>query len=496
MTDMRATREELRHPHNEGRGVGSVSRRTFLGSAAASLGTLLVSCGRKTPSDARPNVVLIIVDALRYDRIEAERNGIPVMPALREFHSRARWFANAAVASSWTKPSMVSMFTSLHMPAHGVEYSSTATEIPVARRFVPTALKLLPEYLEEAGYFTMGVQTNPHLTDEMGFGQGMQDYRYLPLSPAHRVTRETNALLDAHGKDGPFFLYVHYIDPHEPYWPPDRYKQLLGAEDGVAHDALSRVTPDAFREYFHDDRAYQTGWKQERDIEPLTAVEREVIRAYYDGETRYADDELATLLQAIERDFPNTLFCITSDHGEEFWEHGSTGHGHTLYEELLHVPLAIGGPGIEPGITSAPALGVDIVPTIAAYVGIPPSDIWQGRNLLEEPNAADRPVFAHTRGALPVELVDLDAVRRGFWKLVVDRRSGEKRLFDIEQDPLEQQDVLRANVEIADALGNTLGAHYEECHALHSRLEISDDSQPKELSDEILEQMRDLGYLQ
>ena len=115
---------------------------------------------------------------------------------------------------------------------------------------------------------------------------------------------------------------------------------------------------------------------------------------------------------------------------------------------------------------------------------------------MEEPNAADRPVFAHTRGAIPAEFVDLDAVRRGPWKLVVDRRSGKESLFNIAQDPLEQHDVLGANAEIAGALGNALAAHYEECHALHGRLEIADDTQPKELSDEILEQMRDLGYLQ
>lgn len=461
------------------------------------LSALFTSCGQAPEPDNRPNVVLIVIDALRYDRIDAYRNDQPVMPALRAFRDESIWFSNAAVACTWTKPSMVSMFTSLYVPAHGVVYSSTVERAAPAERFVPQELALLPEYLHDAGYFTMGVQTNPHLTHEMGFAQGMDDYPYLPLAPADRVTQEALGLLDKHGSESPFLLYVHYIDPHEPYWPPDEYKRAFAAEDGSEPALLNQLTPDAFKEYRDDAGLYKAGWKKERGVEPLTPEQEEVIRAYYDGESRFADDQVARLVETLEHDFPNTLIIITADHGEELWEHGTTGHGHSLYEELMHVPLAIKGPGIEPGTVEDPVESIDLLPTIAAFVGMAPSALWQGHDLLAERTRDDARVFSRTRAAIPFENVDLFAVQDGAWKCITDLHTGKDALFNLARDPGETQNVLDENPEVAAALRNALTAHRQQCEAVHERLAIPDAAvKADELSDETMEQLKDLGYVQ
>lgn len=460
------------------------------------MGLLLTWCGQSRVPEGRPNVAFIIIDALRYDRVDAERNGKPVMPALKAFRDTSRWFSNAAVACTWTKPSMVSMFTSLYVPAHGVIYSSTAKGASPAQRFVPEALTLLPERLQEAGYYTMGVQTNPHLTPEMGFAQGMNDYPYLPLAPADRVTQEALALLKRHSSESPFFLYVHYIDPHQPYWPPDEYKRLFAAEEGIDPARLPQLEPDAFRKYCDDARTYDTGWKKAREFEPLSPKQKEVIRAYYDGESRFADDQVARLIETLEQDFPNTLIIITADHGEELWEHGSTGHGHSLYEELVHVPLAIKGPGIEPGSVQESVQSIDLVPTIAAFVGLAPSVLWQGRDLLAGRPPKDTPVFSRTRASLPVEMVNLFAVRDGEWKLIVDQHTKEEFLFHLTEDAEETDNVVAENPDIAQAFRNALAAHRQQCNTLHERLAIPDDAaEPAEMSDEIKQQLEDLGYM-
>lgn len=478
------------------RSRSAVTRRTFLRGAALSLGLIGTSCGWRASSHRRPNVVLLVIDALRHDRVEAERDGIPVMPALKGLRDESLWFANATAACSWTKPSMVSMFTSLAVPAHGVEYSSVVKNVPVAQRFIPETLKLLPECLRDAGYYTMGVQTNPHLTGEMGFAQGINDYPYLPLAAADRVTQEAHALLEKHAGEMPFFLYLHYIDPHEPYWPPERYKRLFNAESGVEPARLPRLEPGAFKKYFDDARMVGAGWKQEREIEPFSREEKEVVRAYYDGEARFADDQVSRVLESIARDFPNTLIVVTADHGEELWDHGSTGHGHTLYNELLHVPLLMMGPGIQPRVVEQPAQAIDLVPTIAGYVGIAPSDAWQGRDLLQGDGSGPAYVFSRTRASLPVEMVDLHAVQHDCWKLVADQHTGEALLFNLAEDPGETRNMQVENPDIVAAMRNALAAHLAQCGSLRERLKIPEhEGEPAELSDETMQQLRDLGYV-
>ncbi|MFO7975360.1 MAG: sulfatase [Candidatus Hydrogenedentota bacterium] len=460
------------------------------------LSFLLTSCGKSPEPEERPNVALIVIDALRYDRVDAERNGKPVMPTLKAFRDESLWFSNAAVACTWTKPSMVSMFTSLYVPAHGVVFSSTAKNASPTERFVAEELTLLPEMLQEAGYFTMGVQTNPHLTHEMGFAQGMDAYPYLALARADRVTQKALALLDEHGGENPFFLYVHYIDPHEPYWPPDEYKRLFAAEEGIDPADLAQLAPDAFKKYREDAGLHKVGWKKEREFGPLAPEQKEVIRAYYDGEARFADDQAARLLEALERDFPNTLIIITADHGEELWDHGATGHGHSLYEELAHVPLAMKGPGIESGIVEEPAEAIDLVPTIAGFVKMPSSELWQGRDLLGGDSRRDARVFSRTRASIPFESVDLLAVREGGWKLIVDQHTDEDALFNLAKDPGETRNVLGERPKAATALRNALTAHRRQCQTVHERLAIPDDTaKPAELSDETMEQLKDLGYV-
>lgn len=460
----------------------------------AGLATWFPGCGSREAAPAaeravaeRPNVALIVIDTLRADTVNAERNGVPVMPRLRRFAREGLDFANAATPCTWTKPAVVSMLTSLRFDAHGVRYSVDPEDPQRRTDTIPDGLQTLPVMLHDAGYRTAGIQTNPHLTEEIGLARGFDSYEFSDLARADWVTDK--AIEKVRGFDGPFFLYAHYMDPHSPYEPPEEYRRLMGLDEGLDRAELDMILQ--WVDYFTPVAYQKLGMDMEGPDRRISPEGREATRILYDGEARYLDEQLGRLLDALER-LPNTLIIVAADHGEEFWEHGSLCHGMTLYEEVMRVPLFVKGPGVSPRRVEEPVQTLDIVPTVADYVKLTPSPRWQGRSLLGEAESG-RAVFSRTCGSFRRVPLDLAGVVVDGMKLVVDRKADRVELYDLRQDPAERDNLAESRPEDAQRLRAVLEAQLEQDESV--RRELAPESTTGEpLDPATVEQLRSIGY--
>ncbi len=434
----------------------------------------------------RPNVVLIVVDALRADRVGASRNGQPLTPFLDEFSRAAAVFEHAVTACTWTRPSIASLFTSLHVDTHQVYFDNNpdTPEHPTADA-LSKDLETAAEFLREQGYRTAGVQTNGNLKPLFGFDQGFDTYEYLADAPGAAITNMALNTLET--LSGPFFMYVHYIDPHLPYIPPDTYRKLLGWPPAISPEEMAIVT-DGFIEYLWDYMNAATGRKS-TSYTPLSDEAKEAVRLLYDAEVRYADDEMRRFVSELQSRFPDTYIIITADHGEELWDHNYLGHGLAMYEETLRVPLIIAGPGIAPGRFPQTVSLVDLLPTMATWLQLPPRPFWQGRDVFAPPPETPRPFFSYTEGPWPGWNTKKEMVLVGNEKLIANRINDTVELFDVIQDPPEQHNFSKDRPEQVKAFLKLLDEHRDR------NIRARQSVRTRTVVDaETLEQQRILGY--
>jgi arylsulfatase A-like enzyme len=437
--------------------------------------------------DDRPNVVLIMLDTLRADRVEADRGGVPVMPNLRAFANDSRYFTRAISPCTWTRPAVASIFTGLNVDAHGVFFSAAPGEEGSTRSDVlPESVDTMAEVLAKAGFATIGIQTNPNLLPEYGFGRGFDDYVSHVNADADVVT--SLALEKVRGTTGPYFLYVHYMDVHNPYAPEEKYRALFGPQPDLPKSDQYAV--DNFMDYFWDHVNYMTGKSDEREFPPMGPAGQEEIHTLYDSEARFMDEELGRLLDFIERQDEHTLFIILSDHGEQLWEHGGLGHGLTLYEEELRVPLMVRGPGISPGRVDETVSTLEVLPTVADFLGLDRDPIWQaeeGLQLLK----LEEPRFSQTRSSWESLNIHLETVVLNNMELILDSKTGEYELYDLAADPLERDNLAEMQTDRLVQLLALLDAHREANNTLRTGVVPSD---PVYLDPDTLEELRSLGY--
>jgi len=322
-------------------------------------------------SKKKPNIVLITLDAARADHFSSYGYHRPTTPNIDRLAARGALFENAIAPSSWTLPSHASIMSGLLPHQHGADEGLPAS-MPVWN---------IAEILKDRGYETAGFNSNTlYGQAAWGLSAGFEtydDYRgslnyNLALTVAGRTLvqpvyerfvrydvfcrRSAQDLSDSvlrwkgsrSRSTKPFFLFVHFFEPHDTYLPPAPYDRRFGRMS----NALARRV------------SFGHGIAPER---PFTADEERDIIAAYDNGLAYADEQIGRLLRSIDEspDKDNTTIIITSDHGEAFGEHGSYGHGWTLYRELLHVPLIIAGPGIPSALRiSHVASTREIFPTV------------------------------------------------------------------------------------------------------------------------------------
>ena len=393
---------------------------------------------RQAADAAHPNVLMLLVDTLRADRLGCYGATPSNTPTLDALAAGGRVFADNVAQAAWTMPSVSSIMTGLHPRSHGVlggpEPGAAADERDWA--FLPSALPTIAGTASAAGITTVGVSANPLVSRGTNLAHGFESFVDVPRDRrTHRwaVAEEVNGafLRWLRANKGHRFLgYLHFMEPHDPYTPPD--------------DLRPKPPPDIRPRLAAGDIVAFAEAIDWHGAPPLPESDVRWLRALYDAEVRSWDRALGSLIAGLDAAGVrrSTVIVVTADHGEEFQEHGRLKHGSQLYEESIRVPLVIQGPGIAPARTTTQTQGIDVFPTVAALLGASPPTGLPGRNLL---SASDPPppAFIETRAG-PGDggpSIDLLAVRTVGWKLIRDPATGHERLFDLSHDPGEHHDL-------------------------------------------------------
>jgi len=410
------------------------------------------------PSSAeQPNVLLVTLDTVRADRV-GTYGGPARTPTLDRLAAQGVRFTNAYAQLPQTVPSHASLFTGQYVSTHGLRVSLRDTLSPAA--------VTLAEVLARGGYHTAGLYSWYSLDAALsGLDRGFALYRSLIVragtrdvtppgeaAAAWRRGENVTALYDGRAdvttdaavawlQDAvragaqPFFLWVHYRDPHYPYTPPPPFDALYAPPcAGCVDGSLATL-----------ERLWD-GWLP-------TPAEQARILAAYDGELSFVDQELGRLLAALEALglAPRTLVVVTADHGEAFGEHDDWFHGHTLFQPNIHVPLLLRLPGRLPGgvVVAAAVQLIDILPTVLDLVGLPVPPSVEGRTLLplvEGREGRERVAVAETADQ------QYSALVHEGWKLIRDNLSGQRWLYHLATDPGEEHDQAAGAGALADRL--------------------------------------------
>lgn len=452
-------------------------------------------------------VILVFADTLRRDHLDVYGHDRETAPVLRRMAREGTLFRNTVVEGTWTKVSAPSLLTSRYPLSTGV--------LDFEDR-LPSSAVTLAEAYRDAGYATLGLSSIIFTGRFSNLHQGFEElHEATSLSEARSSKTAKEYVgrlvpwLEGH-RDVPFFVLLHVLDPHDPYEPKPPYDSLW-AGPGRKEEHQGRI--QAVREHIADPLLQAFGMPNREEVaaagfdpEAYIGVEKD----WYDGSIRGMDDQIGRLLGelrrlGLERD---VLVAFVSDHGEEFFDHGRTFHGQTVYGELTNVPLLFWGAGVKAGqVVDATVQNVDVMPTLLEASGVPVPQGLDGRSLkgwLEGSGAAgrERPAFAFkaaTRdffGPPPRDTESL-AVWSGDWKLIhnVKRPEGspEFELYEYRKDPLDRHDVAARHPDVVRKLAALLA---DWRRSAESRRLPSDREAGRALGSEELERLRSLGYIQ
>ncbi len=452
-------------------------KRTKLFALLMSIANL--QCGQSTrdsdPTTPDANVLLYVVDTLRADALGAYGGENARTPAVDRLALEGVLFERAYSPTSWTRPAMASLLTGTLPPYHG-----TLTR----KHHLPQEIETLAEALREQGYATVFITANPNVAAHFGFGQGFDDTielfdRRTPgrVKDSELIARsaEVDARLEKWLEDAPrpFFVVVLTVDPHFPHTPPDDW--VDGDEERLDMDTVLA----------------------EKSLSPamMRRVKSEYLRLYR-AEVAFNDDSFGRLIDRLRAsgELDETIVVFTADHGEEFWEHGRFGHGYTLHDEVLRVPLVMRFPGIrEPGRRVERVVGtVDVLPTILGLLGLPPIAAASGSSLLNEHEHGVDPVFA----SLSLEGSQLQSVTDGRWKLVLDRKSGVSHLYDTQTDQRENSPVRVNAVGPPAKARSRLLQSLREIAARRSGFDTAGPRGSAKLPEAVGEALEALGYIE
>jgi arylsulfatase A-like enzyme len=447
--------------------------------------------------------MILIIDTLREDYVSpgpAITKETETPHLVRHFRE-GFWFPDCQSQSPWTKPSVGTMLTGLYPRVHGALRVQAHTSEPgIAADPLRESLPTLAERLREAGYLTIAVQTNPHLTRELRFDQGFSWFYYENDAPGDWVTDTALEWLEdefptaavnagtTEASQAPVFAYLHYMDPHLPYvrHKGENYPQY----DGPVQDTM--VRDDLLRLRFTDS-------------------DRSFLEALYRGEVHFVDREVGRLLSRLQTHaiWEDMLVVVLSDHGEEFWDHGRFEHGHTLYDELLRVPLLMGGPwllryarthGSEVSERNTPAHKldqqvrvIDLMPTLLELANVSIPEYLQGVSFA--PLFTDQAVTVASRTSFAEGLLYGQSrlgIRTDRWKLILTRESRSLELYDVLSDPKETESLVGRERDVATRLKGIVEQWYVTNRKLASHF---GPGEPIPLDPVQLERLRSLGYL-
>jgi len=448
-------------------------RHHALASALLAAALAAVGWGGEAPPAPPPNLLLVVLDTFRADRLGVAGYPLPTTPNLDALARRGVVFRNAYAPATWTMPSMASLFTSVYPSEHGIQDYPAGGPGPLVARRLHESFETVAESLRAAGYATAAIANQVHLKHGLGFAQGFDHWRHSRGRESHWVNRQGLATLDEklRGRDAPYFLWLHYMDPHFPY-----NKSLRSTRGRFGSTRLAEPPPRA--------RAAFLAW----EARGVAESDAKALAAAYDQEISLLDARLGELFAALaEREqLDSTVVVVTADHGEGFGEHGRFQHGYEPYEEVARVPLLVVAPaslGFPAGFRDTPVSLVDLAPTFVELAGRQPVPAHRGRSLLGLLRGEEEP-----ERAVLLQTETIHALRRGDLKLWLTN-DGRVRLYDLATDPLERRDLAAAGCE---------GACRQLAAQLQARrraLALPPHVDPSELDAEDRAALEALGYL-
>jgi len=462
---------------------------------------LLQSCATKPSFPERSellaqsygrNVLVILLDAAAAGHFGSYGYDRPTTPRIDQLAAESVLFEQAYAQASGTAMSMYSTFSSHYPVLEKVPDLQGENAV-----FLSDSLVTLPEALSRELPHRLIISTNPFVSARMGFGQGVttmiEDWKPGPQARAgqppryaDRVTRPGLNWIRERDEE-PWFAFLHYLEPHAPYMPPQPFRSQL-----QRHEAPLQTGDLPFLRNMRD------------GVPPIEM--RETIIDLYDGNLAYVDAEVGALVDSLKADgqWEDTIMVLLSDHGEGFWQHRTKGHGGAPYEEVVRIPLLLRIPGVpelEGQRIATPVELVDLMPTLLDLAGIDRHQFemagrsWVplltgterdeefpvGRAIHLRSNRTRRPVFA---------------LRRGPWKWMLNVFKGRQELYNLSLDPGEQDNLLRDDdtlpAEIADF--PDLLARWLEDGVTQNTGSTSVDNTT--LDAEMIESLRSLGYIE
>jgi arylsulfatase A-like enzyme len=440
-----------------------------------------------------PNVLIVLIDALRADRLGAYGYHRNTTPKIDKIANSGWRFATAVAQAPWTKPSIGSLITGLYPRQTSISSGTWAQEGhegEVLVRALAANHITLAEVLASNGYETAAFGENHHLLPSLGFAQGYYTYdwyepprlgalgkfvkRFQPEFAATWINEHFINWLDAN-EGRKFFAYLHHIDVHWPYKSPPPFSGMYTtsppSEDFNSDKFMIRATE---------------GLRQDSETRPSMETLRAMSDAYDEG-IRHVDSEIGRLFDELSRRglYDKTLIIITADHGEEFMDHGSLGHGRTLYEELIRVPLIVKFPCPGPHCDSRTVLAqvelVDVFPTVMRVIGLEPRPHLAGRDLA---GAVTNSAAAYS------EYANLIATRMPDWKWIYDEKNDSGELYNLKQDPRELHDLANQETEVREMFTTQV----LDFTVVHQR-SAAVDATTIEADQTMLENLKALGYV-
>jgi len=433
------------------------------------------------------NVLVVLLDAARADHFGYLGYDRPTTPNIDRLAAESIVFEQAYVQATGTANSIYSMFTSRYPVFEAVPDLVGQNAI-----FLADEATTWLEVLSERHPHRLVLSTNAFVRERLGLTQGATDViedwrpparerRGEPPLYATRVTEPALAWIDAHADEG-FVAYLHYLEPHEPYLPPEPF--------------LSRFAGDSPRTQLGQTKRLRQ--LARRTPQPLMV---DAVRDLYDGNLAYVDSHVGALMDSLRTRgvLDDTIVVLVSDHGEAFWEHGRRGHGHAPYEELIRVPLIVHLPTV-PELAGTriaePVEFVDLMPTLMDLMGVPlETHELAGRSWVDVMIAGlgdpERTIHARSnRTKNPVY-----ALRRGGWKWLMHSVDGREELYDLATDPGETLDLVAAGTADPDLLEGFHGAFRDWISGEGLPADATTPVDNRAMDPEVIESLRSLGYI-
>ncbi len=427
--------------HGGQTGVLSFESRDVEGSAKDPIDAVILGTPRIEPGTDAPdafNILLIGVDTLRADRLSALGYDRQTTPHLERLANQGIRFQNARSQAPWTLPSFSSILTSLYPSAHGAGRGGHEEWTGI-----DPGTKSIAEILARVGYETQGMVSNGLLSPNYGLDQGFEGYRYSwARESAQADAFSACEFIDTH-RTTPWLLFWHVMDPHLPYITEPSFRDEFTRADYVGQFSARKSVPH--KALHVSGRTASEGPPPAPD---LTDADRRFVSDAYDAEIAETDAAIGQVLDALidSGQWERTIVALIADHGEALGERGYYHHGHTLYDDQVHVPMLLRIPGRDEGrVVDAAVAAIDLAPTILGALGLDRPSDFQGRDLIAEDLEQVRPHF--------IECPTYDSSAQKAWvegnfKYLHDPVFRTEELFDLANDPGEIANVAAQHPEV------------------------------------------------